>query len=273
MQEPVEKTSNQKIEPTALAAACGNAKISIVVKNETDSTNADALKMLRSREKTKTPFVVFANRQNAGTGRAGHTWESENCGNIYASFGFAPDIAPQKMANFTTWLGARICKMIAERFEIPAKVKWPNDLWIGGKKFSGTLTEADVTAKSVRGVVYGIGLNVFHVPENLKSCATALAECVPAGTELDLNFVAAELVKTVLAAAEQFFAGTFSRELSEIWPHFDLLSNKRISAVFGNTQIVGTARGIDENGNLLIEISPGTITAFSAGDIRIIREN
>ena len=259
-----------KITKSALEALCGNEEIALIVKEETASTNADALQMLRAG--TPTPFVIFVNQQSAGTGRAGRKWESDSAGNIYASFGFSPMIEPQKMANFTTWLGVKVCQFLDDYFGVPAKVKWPNDIWVGDKKLSGTMTEVEMTANEVRGVAFGVGLNVFDVPENLKTLATSLAESVPEEMQVDINCVAAELVKVVVRAAETFFADDYHGSLALLWQRYDMLLNKQISAIFGNEEIVGIARGIDANGNLLLEPPTGPMIAFAAGDVNLIRK-
>ncbi len=250
-----------------LAALCGNAAIGIFVCEELDSSNAEALRRLRAG--AGTPFVVFAKRQTAGRGRGDHRWESP-AGNIYASFAFRPNIAPQGLCNFTTWLGVCVCRMLNETFGVPATVKWPNDIWVDGKKLSGTLTEVETDPQRVRAVVYGIGLNVAGTPENLSSPAVALADCVPAGTPLSSNAVAARLIETVLDGAERFFAGGIEEDLALLWEKYDGLRNREISAVHGNEAIAGTARGIDGNGNLKIECD-GRICIFSAGDVSLLR--
>lgn len=269
-----------EISEKRLAELCAEkgAKMRIKVLAETESTNDDALKILRHAENCA-PFAVFTNRQRAGRGRNGRKWAGENFGNIYASFGFAPKIVPAKMANFTLWMGVSVCAMLAEKYGVPAQIKWPNDLFCAGKKLSGILTEVHTSADCVHGIVLGIGLNVLARPEEFSDIATSLAEEMarrasaqqsassPKKSDtLDVSTVAADLVACVESAAQKFFAGTFQEIFPALWARYDLLAGKSVAATYDDETISGTAQGIDEQGRLQILTPHGEVRFFAAGD-------
>lgn len=245
------------------------SKLPVFCVETTGSTNSDAAALLASG--TAENFALVANTQTAGRGRiAGRRWESQP-GNIFLSCGFSPKgIPPSRLANFTLWFGASVARMLRENFGVPAVVKWPNDIWCNGKKMAGMLTEAHADSGSVRGIVFGIGLNVNLEPESLPKNPGLNATSLRAelgGSLLDVNRVCAELLLAIENAYADFVAGRHGEKLAAIWRDLDCLDGRRIVAVYGTEKISGTACGIDVGGNLLIRTDSGALRAFSAGDI------
>lgn len=251
------------------------SKLCVVCLEETASTNADAAKMLASGNPSE-DFAVVANTQTAGRGRAGRHWESAACGNIYLSCGFRPSIPPEKLANFTLWFGLSVAEMLREKYGVPALVKWPNDIFCDGKKLAGMLTEAHADTKNVRGIVFGIGLNVnldpATLPAEVRGIATSL-RALKNGEIFDINRVCADLLAAIELAYADFLAGTHTEKLLSRWGKFDFLADKKVSAIYGNEEISGFARGIDAGGRIRIALENGEVVAFSAGDVSLKKEN
>jgi len=269
--------SSGKIDAGTLAVCQKNAgsKLPVFCLEETGSTNADAAKMLA----TGTPagdFAVVAARQTAGRGRAGRLWESDAIGNIYLSCGFRPNILPEKLANFTLWLGLSVAEMLREKYGVPAFVKWPNDIFCEGKKLAGMLTEAHIDAARVRGIVFGIGLNVNFEPATLPSAvreiATSLRVFFRGNAPLDVNRVCADLLVAIERAYADFLAGTHTKKLLSRWEKFDFLAEKKVTAIYGNEEISGIAQGIDAKGRIRIATENGGTVAFSAGDVSLKKD-
>ena len=248
------------------------SKLRVFCIEETGSTNSDAARMLNSDE-CATDFALVANTQTAGRGRVpGRRWLSTP-GNILLSCGFRPqELAPARLANFTLWLGVSVAEMLREKFGVPASVKWPNDIFCRGKKMAGMLTEAHLDALRVRGIIFGIGLNVNldckNLPEEVRALATSL-RAERGGNALDVNRVCAELLFALENAYEKFLTGTHTKALREKWSTFDYLAGKNVTATFAEEKLSGIACGIDEKGCILIEDTAGTLHAFSAGDVSL----
>lgn len=267
------KSVPEEISETRLKALCAEAGtvLRICVSETTASTNADALAILREHgnEKPFPPFAVFAKTQSAGRGRIGRKWESLP-GNICVSFGFAPKIPPEKMANFTLWMGVAICEILERRYKIPVKLKWPNDILLDGKKLAGMLTELHLDAKTVHGVVFGLGLNVAGdsalMPADVRARTTSLAERCG---NVEINEVAAAVAGAVETASSRFFAGTFREDFARLWACYDSLYGNAVTAIYGNEEVAGTACGIDDGGSLKIRTASGETIAFSAGDVTL----
>lgn len=248
------------------------SKLRIFCVEETGSTNSDVAKMLASGE-CATDFALVANTQTAGRGRVpGRRWSSEP-GNILLSCGFRPpELAPARLANFTLWLGLAVAEMLREKFDVPADVKWPNDIFCRGKKMAGMLTEAHLDTQRVRGIIFGIGLNVNldceNLPEEVRTHATSL-RAERNGGALDVNRVCAELLFALENAYEKFLAGTHTKTLHEKWCAFDCLAGKTVTATFAEEKLSGIACGIDDQGRIRIKDTAGTLHAFSAGDVSL----
>lgn len=246
-------------------------KIPVLYVPQTGSTNADVAKMIAAG----TPpgdFALVAGTQTAGRGRAGRTWASGNPDNLYLSCGFRPKLPPSRLANFTLWMGFVVASLLREKFEIPAVVKWPNDIFCNGKKLAGMLTEAHLTADGVQGIIFGLGLNVnlypADLPEEIRGIATSM-RALTDGKISDTNCVCAEVLYAVEKAYEKFLAGTHTNELLEKWSALDWLAGKDVVAVYGEEEIVGQACGIDEQGRIRIRKSDGSVCAFAAGDVTL----
>lgn len=255
------------------------SKLALFCVEETGSTNTDAAKMLRAG----TPdFALVAQTQTAARGRVGRRWESGTAGNVCLSCGFRPDVAPEKLCNFTLWLGVALAEMLRVKFGVPACVKWPNDLFVRGRKIAGLLTEAHLDTQRVHGIVFGIGMNVNldtqTLPPEVRSRATSLRAEIAfsknesAGTPIDATIVCAETILAIERAYAAFLAGTHAAELAKKWSALDWLAGKSVVAIYGNEEVAGTARGIDAQGRIRIARTDGTEIAFAAGDI-LLKKN
>ena len=265
--------SFSKIDSVALAQCQRElgSRLPVFCVESTGSTNSDVAAMLASG-KVQGDFALVANTQSAGRGRIpGRRWESLP-GNIFLSCGFSPrGIPPTRLANLTLWLGVSVATMLREKFAVPVLVKWPNDIWCNGRKMAGMLTEAHVGSGGVRGIIFGIGLNVNLDAEALPQTAELRATSLKAerGEVLDIHRVCAELLFAIENAYADFLAGTHAEKLALLWKESDYLYGQRIVAVYGNERIEGIACGIDTGGNLQIRTDAGELRAFSAGDISL----
>lgn len=243
--------------------------MSVLYVSQTGSTNADVAKMVAAGTPSGN-FALIAGTQTAGRGRAGRAWASENPGNLYLSCGFRPMLPPTRLANFTLWMGFAVATLLREKFGISAVVKWPNDIFCEGKKLAGMLTEAHLTADGVRGIIFGLGLNVnldpTNLPEDIRGIATSMRSLC-SGKIFDVEHVCADVLLAIENAYEKFLAGTHTAELLARWNEFDWLAGKNVVAVYGDDEIVGLACGIDEQGRIRIRTSDGKICAFAAGDV------
>lgn len=234
-----------------------------------DSTNSEAERLLASG--TEAPFVVIAREQTAGRGRLGRAWFSGSSGNLYLTFAFQPNLPPQRMTTFTLRMGVAVCHFLNESQEVPAFLKWPNDLLLDQKKIGGMLTEAKVDHDRIRNLIFGLGLNVNSraqdLPADLQNLATSIAAAT--GKSRCIHRFTASLISTVLSTCRQFTAGENLDEFRKWWARYDALANQPVTARVGHDKIEGIARGIDADGHLRIERPDGSLFPVAAGDVTL----
>lgn len=126
--------------------------------DEVDSTN-DYVKI--NLEQLPNFCVVKCNYQTAGRGRNGHVWQSRKGQDLLMSILIKDFYDPQDLHKMTQVAAFSVVELL-ERYGIKAKIKWPNDVYVGDLKICGILVEA-IYQDGLKGVVIGIGLNVNSI--------------------------------------------------------------------------------------------------------------
>jgi BirA family biotin operon repressor/biotin-[acetyl-CoA-carboxylase] ligase len=229
------------------------------------STNDEAAR--RAGEGAPEGLVVWSLRQESGRGRRGRQWESPE-GNIYCSTLLRPGCAADRAAQigFVAALAVAdtVSGLLAPAHQV--RLKWPNDVLIDGAKICGILPESAVMADGrVEYVVLGIGLNVgFHPPpERTGYAATSLAS-LGAGRPLAevLSILAANLQRRYAAWGAQGFAA-----LRGDWLARAASLGEPILVRTGTAETHGRFLGLDDNGTLILETSPGVVQRVAAGEV------
>ena len=235
----------------------------------TGSTNDLALALCNTGAPHAT--LIVAESQSAGRGRlAGRTWHSPPGTGLYFSLILHPQLAPPDFPKLTLAAGLALCKGLESHPQCRPGLKWPNDLFLHGKKCGGILTETQAMAGAGQtAVVIGIGLNVntpaeaFSAELHAKatSLLTATGELYDRG--LLLTTILAELEFTV-ARLEQ---GDFPTILAE-WRQRDIHAGRQVSWVNSQGKIItGLSLGPDDEGFLHIRDAQGQVHAVISGDI------
>lgn len=237
-----------------------------------DSTNSEAERQLAHN--CPVPLVILAGAQSQGRGRRGRVWHSPAAGNLYSTFVFRPQLEPGRMQDFTLWMGLNICELVTNFCKIKPGLKWPNDLFINGRKAGGMLTEARIDADQIRDLVFGLGLNlngpISDLPREVHRTAISLAEVT--GAPIDLNRFAAALIGRVLGAYTQFVEGGYQEKFEELWLRYDVLRGQTVEVIQGTRTISGIATGIDKEGSLLVRTESGRTERFRAGEVTLAKE-
>ncbi len=225
----------------------------IIELDEVDSTNEYAKRIAgNSPEGT----VVVAKRQTAGKGRKGRSWESPD-GGLWLSVILKPGRIDQRLV----FVGALAVVDTLADFGIPSGIKWPNDVWVSGRKIAGILTEG----KGGEYIVLGIGLNVNNpIPEELRESATSMFELT--GTKVPLDKVLERLL---------FHLGGWYRVFLER-PDLLMAKVREKTFILGKTvwviqdgdELVGRAADILEDGSLLLE-TPSGLRRITYGDVSL----
>lgn len=123
----------------------------------TDSTNTWAA---AHDKEVKTPALVWSVSQTSGKGQKGNSWESEPGRNITASLIFRPEEFPAFRQFHISETVALAVTDFLDEYGIGAKIKWPNDIYVGDKKICGILVEHVVLGKNIARTIAGMGINM-----------------------------------------------------------------------------------------------------------------
>lgn len=174
---------------------------SLRVLAETASTNDDA----RADAVAGAPdgHIVVADCQSAGRGSHGRTWASPAGSDLYLSIVARPAMPLAELPPLTLAVGLGVSDAVLRTLDVDdglvPEVKWPNDVWLRGRKCAGILIEASSLGEVAGPVVIGIGLNVNRMqwPDELRSTATSLRAERAGGEPLDRGRVLALLLEEV----------------------------------------------------------------------------
>jgi BirA family biotin operon repressor/biotin-[acetyl-CoA-carboxylase] ligase len=216
----------------------------------TDSTNTRALELAGKGAAHAT--VVCADAQTAGRGRMGRKWESPPCLNLYLSLLLRPPVDPSLAPQLTLVAAIALAAAVEDVSALPSRLKWPNDLYLEGRKAAGILAEMSADPDRLRHVVIGLGLNVnaeaSAFPVELRATATSLK--ILSGRTFRRVEVLARFLDSFAECYEAFLSGGFKALLPD-WNRRDILAGKRVLLRTGGREIRGRALGVDESGLLL----------------------
>lgn len=220
----------------------------------TTSSNDEASQLAREGAPENT--LVIAESQTAGRGRRGNAWSSPPNRDLLLSLILQPpaDLKPAQLGRLPHLLAVAICRAIEEVCPIiVAKIKWPNDVYIGDQKVAGVLVENILTSGQSFSVA-GIGINVNSLsndrPEELQSIATSMRE--ESGEPIDRH----QITAAFLAHFHQLYP-TGLEEFAEILAVIEersLLLGANISAQLGNSEITGTVIDFGLNGEMIVNV-------------------
>ncbi len=238
----------------------------IVHFTETDSTNIRAHELGEGGAAEGT--VVIAERQTAGKGRLGRRWESPAGVNLYTSILLRPPLPPYNAPQLTFLSAVATARSIAE-FGPAARVKWPNDVLVGGRKIAGLLNEMSAETERIHYVILGIGVNLNmraeDFPPQLRYPATSLV--LERGEAVDRTAFARVLYRHLDALYLLYLEQGFAPILHAWESHCDLMG-RMVEVDLQGRLLRGRAEGLDENGALLLRLEDGRQEKILAGDVR-----
>lgn len=143
--------------PTTMIPLPQHIGTKVLFLEQTDSTNTRALELADSR--TRSGLVIVAQEQTAGRGQYGRVWQSQKGKALLGSVLIYPPPQLFRPVILTAWAAVSVCACIYDLTRLQAKIKWPNDVLLSGKKVCGILIETGTNSSGSYAVV-GIGLNV-----------------------------------------------------------------------------------------------------------------
>jgi len=260
----------------------------LVYSAETGSTSDDALAAARQGQVSGSVFL--AEHQTQGRGRRGRRWHAASGQSLLFSVLLRPSanaaaarpspaVAASGTASgaasgaLTLAVGLGVRAALARCSQRPLTVKWPNDILCERKKLAGILCESQLQGAHTSAIVLGVGINVGEQafsPELAPSsvCLAELAgETVAGGREALLVAVLGEVERRVAACLEGAEPLALRALLAEFREH-DALRDQRVQ-VSGARDLTGIARGVDDEGRLLLE-TDGVLLPIHSGTVRLL---
>ncbi len=220
--------------------------------------------------------VIVAESQTAGRGRLGRKFISPAKTGIYLSLIYAPENGITEPAKVTAFSAVAIVRAIKKLFNIDARIKWINDIYINSKKVSGILTEgfANFETGLIESAIIGIGINIQD--NEIVSKNAAIAGSIT-GTErtndssVSRTALAAEVAGQVLSVLNE----EPSKVMKE-YKDYCFLTGKTVQVhpVIGDDKSVYSAKvlDVDDNAALVVELSDGSRKSLSSGEVSLHQE-
>lgn len=241
----------------------GRRRIDLI---ECDSTNDEAARLARAGADHGT--VVIAGSQRAGRGRDGRAWLSPPGLGLYLSAVVRPPLPLSLVPPMSLAIGVGVCEAAREA-GADARLKWPNDVLVSGRKLAGILVEAQSQGGRLEAVVVGIGVDLGgELPPELAGRAITLAAAARADHIDRAAFIAA-LLGHVERWIDRYVAGGLPPVIAA-W-HERMAPGLAVRVVIDGTPVDGEAVGLDAGGALLVRDAAGRVHPIRSGDVAVIR--
>lgn len=236
------------------------------VLDQTDSTNAQLL----AEPAPEVGFeVLFAQAQSAGRGRRGRRWHSPKGAHLYLSMAFIYRGALARLPPLALAVGVACAEAIESATGLPIRLKWPNDLYLDGRKLGGILIETQPWKPGQVHVVVGIGLNV-QMPEGADAhIGQPWADLRASARPVDRNRLAAAVLDQVVTAVLKFENEGFEA-FQTAYAGRDLLLDRDVTLHEPEGSRLARACGVDGNGALcVVDVEHGAARRLHAGEVSV----
>lgn len=244
------------------------SKVNLEIFESISSTND----YLKNKPLSNNINICLAEHQTKGRGRMGRSWASPFGRNIYCSFSYAFNRDISEISGLSLVIGILTANALeALDQKIKPRLKWPNDIYVNNKKIGGILIDLIAEANGSCRAIIGIGLNINMKDiefEDVDKPWISLEDVL--NVKLDRNILVAQLISSILEGIDVFLEKGIDPFLSE-WSRYDLLAGKEVVVTATGKTTSGIARGITQQGYLLLELPSGEIKKFSYGDATLLK--
>ncbi|HYE80471.1 MAG TPA: biotin--[acetyl-CoA-carboxylase] ligase [bacterium] len=233
----------------------------------TPSTQGDARPLLQSHGAGT--WVVVAGEQTRGQGRQGRRWFS-NPGDLACSFTLPLELPPERWGKLVQLAGLATATALVQLSGLPARVKWPNDVFLEGAKVAGCLGEIVETAAGPAAIL-GIGVNL--VADNIAEWVEAPIYPITSLGAHGVDLAAGDLlvaVAGILWKRRDWPMPQFDEAFLAWWREYSLTQGQRVRvAQPDGTVLEGESVALDPTGALLVRDATGTVHRVFTGDLNV----
>ncbi|URQ60577.1 bifunctional biotin--[acetyl-CoA-carboxylase] ligase/biotin operon repressor BirA [Pantoea alhagi] len=233
-----------------------------------DSTNQYLLERMGS---LKTGDACVAEYQHAGRGRRGRQWFSPFGANLYLSMYWRLEQGPAAAMGLSLVIGIVIAEVLQRLGAEGVRVKWPNDLYLNDRKLAGILVEMIGKTGDAAQIVFGAGINLKMRTPDATVVNQGWINLQEAGIAINRNELVSLLVNQLRHSLRDFEREGLAPFHSR-WQRLDNFINRPVKLLIGDREVLGIARGIDQQGGLLLE-QDGVTKSWVGGEISLRPQN
>jgi BirA family biotin operon repressor/biotin-[acetyl-CoA-carboxylase] ligase len=225
-----------------------------------------------SREGAIEGTVVVAESQTGGRGRLGRKWSSPPGVGIWTSIVLRPSVPPRDAPKLTLLVAVSVAKVLKEQYGLDAGIKWPNDVVVRNRKICGALTELVAEQDAVKYIIASFGLNVNQTrskfPAEVRSIATSMR--AETGTKFNRPEVFRNLLRE-LDEQYQYLKKHGDSHILDQWRERSCTLGKHVKVQLREGLVEGTARDLDDDGSLIVQVGADELRSVAYGDLTILR--
>ena len=236
----------------------GGSATGVIVRLDTvDSTQSVAFALAERGAADRT--VVVADQQLAGRGRRGRTWRAPAGTSLLASIVVRPRLPQSLLSTLSLTTAVAVAEALRRVAKVDARLKWPNDVLVAGRKVAGILLESRMSGGASVVTIIGVGINLGQreFPPDLAEGATSIA--LETGQAPSRESVLAALLEEFDAWRARLEGEGFG-PVREAWRRLSDTLGRRVTV----DTVTGLAADLDTDGALLIDVA-GTLTRVLAG--------
>ena len=238
--------------------------LQLLVYKTIDSTNTAAKRLGDSKLCKRA--VLIAGEQTAGRGRLSRSFTSNDGKGLYLSILLGEELLADFATSLTTYMAVVASRAIDSLSGLTTSIKWVNDIYSGGKKLAGILTEGKGKCEGVLSyAVVGIGVNLLkqNFPEDVKNIATTVEdEC---GKIIDVNELAALIIKSFFENLHLVGTG----ELADEYRSRSFVIGKRVTVIKPTSTYEATVNAITNKCELVLILDNGKTEILSTGEVSV----
>jgi len=250
---------NDYLDPDKIKVSTKRIGRKILVYNRTSSTNDIAAEYAKNKENDG--LAIFAEEQTAGRGRAGAKWHGGRADSILCSILLTVCKCNPELLSLVCPVA--VAEAVGKIADSQAKIKWPNDIILNGKKVAGIMVESK-TVNDCTAYIVGIGINCHQeknsFPYELQATATSI--------DIESRSICdrISLAKRLLSSLDHWLkiAEKNSKKVMDHWRQLSTLLNQRVTLIFNGKKFTGNCIGIDPEKGLILQLETGGIRMFDA---------
>ncbi len=232
-----------------------------------DSTNEEARRAYGQGFPDRSLFV--SDQQTAGKGRRGRNWISPKGQDVFFSFLLKPELPPECASMLTLIAAIAGVKALECQVEEEYLIKWPNDIVLHGKKICGILTEMSADMDSVHYIIPGIGFNLNRQEFDPSIQGLASSVFLETGKRINRSRFVADYVTEFIKRYDIFLKEQNLSPFLEDYHRYLVNVGREVKVILRGQEMIRTALGINEKGELIVRDSQGKKTAILSGEVSV----